>query len=418
MVSGHGRSERGTEGGRAGRGGTGTETEPRRGPLRVVVAPDSFKGSATAREVADAVAAGLGDAFAGVRPAPLVRTLPLADGGEGTLDAMRDAWGIEVGRVATTDAIGRPTTARFGVSPDGRVGVIEAADANGLPAVADVALRPLTATSRGVGAIVRAVLEAGVAEIIVCIGGSASTDGGAGLLQSLGARLTDAAGRELPPGGGALRALHAIDLSGLDPRARAVSWRIACDVDNPLLGPAGSAAVYGPQKGADAADIRELEAGLARLADVLAVVTGTDVRGHAGIGAAGGLALPLVALFDARLEPGASLVAAALGAPALLTNAEVVITGEGRLDAQSFSGKVVGGVRQLTPPDVPVIVIAGEVALAPTQLVAAGITAAFSLAPGPATRDELRRDVAPAARRTAFSVGRLIAAMASTRDAP
>lgn len=381
-----------------------------REPLRVVVAPDSFKGSATAREIADAVAAGLRDAFAGVMPAPIVRTLPLADGGEGTLDAMRDAWGIEIGRVATTDAIGRPTTARFGVSPDGRTGVIEAADANGLPGVSDVPLRPLAATSIGVGAVVRALLDAGVAEIVLCIGGSASTDAGAGLLQALGARLTDTDGRELLPGGGALPALHAIDLSGLDPRAGTVRWRIACDVDNPLLGRTGSAAVYGPQKGADAADIGTLDAGLARLADLHAAATGTDVREQPGIGAAGGLALPLVALCGARLDPGARVVAAALGAPALLADADVVITGEGRLDAQSFSGKVVGGVRELTPPGVPVIVIAGEVALSPAQLAAAGITAAFSLAQGPATLAELRRGVSAAATRTAYSVGRMLTA--------
>jgi len=376
---------------------------------RIVIAPDSFKGSATARQIADAIAAGLRQAFDGVHPAPLLLTLPLADGGEGTLDVMRDAAEMTVHRAPTTDALGRPTTARFGISADGRTGVVEAAEANGLPAVRDLAPRPLAAGTRGVGTILRAVLDAGVEEIILCIGGSASTDGGAGLLQALGARLTDPEGRDLGPGGGPLTALHDLDLRGLHPRLGDVRWRVACDVTNPLLGPAGAAAVYSPQKGADAGDAAVLEAGLARLADALAGAAGRDVRDLPGIGAAGGLALPLVALFGARLEPGRRVVAEALGAPALLATADVVITGEGRLDAQSLVGKVVTGVRELTPAGVPVIVLAGEVALTPIELRRAGITAAFSIARGPATLDAMRRGVLADVTATAFSVGALLA---------
>ena len=384
-------------------------------PIRIVVAPDSFKGSATAARIAEAIATGIAAGLAGIRPEPAIRTLPLADGGEGSLDAILGTGIAAEHRIETTDAAGRPVTARYAISLDGRTGIVEAAEANGLPLVSDLPLQPLTASTFGVGTVLRAVLDAGVEEVVLFLGGSASTDGGAGMLQALGAALTDADGRALPPGGAALRHLNALDTAGVHPRARSVRWRIACDVTHPLVGPRGTAAVFAPQKGANAHEVRALEAGLERLAAVLADRSGIDIRGLPGAGAAGGTAAPLVALFGGELEPGWRVVAASVGAEAVLADADLVITGEGRVDAQSLAGKVVSGVREMTPDAVPVIVLAGSVGLGPAELRAAGITAAFALASGPATLHELRASVLADAERAAASVARLFAAGALRR---
>lgn len=383
--------------------GTGRTTSRR---LRVVVAPDSFKGSASAREVADAMARGV--RAAADDDGTEVVAVPFADGGEGTLDALLGAWDAPVRTAPTTDALGRPVVARYGLSPDGTTAVVEAAEANGLPQVADVPLRPLKATTRGVGSLVRAALADGCEEVLLCIGGSATTDGGTGMLAALGVRFLDADGDDLPDGGGALTRLARIDTDGLDPRARAVRWRIACDVTNPLVGERGAAAVFGPQKGATPEDVAALDAGLRRLAEVLAEQTGVDVAGLPGAGAAGGVPATLHALLGAELAPGGELVADVLGLPALLADADVVLTGEGRLDSQSFGGKVVDTVRRLTPAHVPVLVVAGAVGADADELAAAGVTGAFSIASGPATLDELRADAVGAITRTTTQVVRVL----------
>lgn len=377
-------------------------------PLRVAVLPDSFKGSAHATDVARAVAHGAERALSGRPGGVHIDTLPFADGGEGTLDALLGAWGTPVLTVETTDAIGRPVTARYGLSPDRTRGVVEAAEANGLPTVSDVSLRPRTATTRGIGPLVGALLDAGVEEILLCIGGSATTDGGTGLLAALGARFLDADGTELPDGGGSLTDLHRIDLNGLDPRSRSVRWRIACDVTNPLVGERGAAAVFGPQKGAGDEDVHVLDAGLDRLADVLRHTTGTDVRGHDGMGAAGGLPAPLTAVLGAELVPGSRLVAETLDAERLLAEADLVITGEGRFDHQSLDGKVVDAVRRMTPDHVPVLVVAGSVAVGPEELERSGITAALSIAEGPSSLAGLQEDALPAITRTTYNGCRLL----------
>lgn len=383
-------------------------------PLRVVVAPDSFKGSATATQVAMALAAG---ARAALGDGGDVRAVPFADGGEGTLDAILGAWGEGARTCATTDALGRPTTARYGVSPDGRTLAVEAAEAYGLPKVADVAPRPLEATSHGVGTVVLAALADAPAadEVVLFVGGSATTDGGAGVLQALGAALLDADGAPVTPGGGGLRSLDHVDLAGLDPRARSLRWRVACDVDNPLLGPRGAAAVFGPQKGATAADVAALDDGLAYLADALAAATGRDKRDLPGAGASGGLPGGLAAVLGAELVPGGELVAEAVGLAGALEGADLVLTGEGRLDGQSLHGKVVDTVLRLVAGRAPVVVVAGGVELTPTEVADAGITAAFSLAPGPRTLAELSRDAVTELERTAAHVCRLFAAGRAAR---
>lgn len=376
-------------------------------PWHVAIVPDSFKGSASAVQVARAIEEGV-TAAAHARGVSLrVSTIPFADGGEGTLTTLLDAWGRPPIEVETVDALGRPTIGLVGISRDGAIGVVETAQSNGLPLVSDVPLQPLRAGSAGVGALVRTVLDAGVQEVLVCLGGSATSDGGTGMLSELGAQLRDSDGQVLPPGGAALRELATLDLSGLDPRARRVRWRVACDVTNPLSGPTGAAAVFGPQKGADPADVEVIDQGLRRLATVLHQVTSRDVGSAAGMGAAGGFPAVLTAVLDAELVPGGELVAQVLGAKPVLEAADLVITGEGRFDLQSLDGKVVDTVRRLTPPDTPVVVLAGEVALDPQTWLDRGITAAFSLAPGPRTLAELQTDVEAHLRAVATSVAHL-----------
>lgn len=361
--------------------------------LTVVVAPDSFKGSLPADEAAAAMARG---ARAVLGPGATVLERPLADGGEGTLDVLLAVWGTEPVEVGTVDAIGRPRTGRYGISPDGRTALIEAAEGNGLPHVSDVPLQPLRADSHGVGLIARALLDrpesTDLQEVLLCVGGSASTDGGTGLLTGLGARFLDADGQPVEPGGQGLGAIHAIDQDALHPRARQVDWRIAVDVDNPACGPRGAAAVFGPQKGASPEDVPVLDAGLAHLAGVLAAITGNDpeqLRTAPGLGAAGALPLAASTLLGARLRPGAELVADAVGLREALATADVVLTGEGSLDEQSLGGKVVDAVRRTAPEGCAVVVLAGRVALDAAACREAGITAALSIAPGPAPLEDL-----------------------------
>lgn len=350
----------------------------------VVVAPDSFKGSCDSVAAASALVRGVRQALG---ETVRIRELPLADGGEGTLDALTTAWGGTVRAAPTTDALGRPRDGRFGLSADGRTAIIEAAEANGLPHVSDVAPQPLGADTRGVGLLALAALGAGATEILLCVGGSATNDGGAGLLVALGARLLDSAGNELAPGPRGLAQLDRVDLTGLSPAARAARWRVAVDVDNPLTGPRGAAAVFGPQKGATPGDIAAIDAALGRFARVLAPDAGLESR--AGLGAAGGLPLALVAVLGAEVTPGADLVARAVGLDAALAEAALVITGEGRLDAQSLDGKVLSRILSGVRRGTPVLAVVGSLALSARECRAAGLTAALSIAQGPATLDEL-----------------------------
>ncbi|MGO3864743.1 glycerate kinase [Glutamicibacter arilaitensis] len=375
-------------------------------PLNVAIVPDSFKGSARASEVAAALADGFAKGAASRKRDVEITAVPFADGGEGTLEALIDAWGTEAISVQTTDALGRPVESRLGLSADGKIAVVEAAEAAGLPQVSDVERRPLEATTYGLGALVSRALELGVSQIILCLGGSATTDGGTGLLAALGASFLDADGAKLPAGGGTLQNLAAIDASGLDPRAANVQWQIACDVTNPLLGAKGAAAVFGPQKGASQEQVQLLDAGLARLADVLEADTGRKLREQPGMGAAGGLAISLGSYYQVDLVPGWDLVAKVLGAHGILQGADLVLTGEGRLDSQSLDGKVVSGVLQAAGENAEVIVVAGSVDLPDEQLEESGILAAHSIAPGPATLAELSAQTLSLVERTAFSVAR------------
>ncbi|MGI5521768.1 glycerate kinase [Micromonospora sp. CA-259024] len=339
----------------------------------VLLAPDKFKGSLTAAEVVHHLAAGLRQA----RPRVEVRGFPVADGGDGTLDAAISA-GFRRVPVLATGPTG--TLVRTAFARSDRVAVVELADACGQRRLRAGTASPLDASSYGAGEVIRAALDHGCREIVLGLGGSASTDGGAGLVGALGVRLLDDRGAELPLGGAALRRLHRVDLAGLHPAVRRARFVLASDVDNPLLGPAGAAAVYGPQKGATGADIAVLEAGLARWSKVVSAELGVDVAGRPGAGAAGGVGFAALAFLGARFRPGIELLLDLLGFGKLVAGAGLVVTGEGSLDAQSLHGKAPIGVAIAAgAAGVPAVAVAGQVGLGPDELRAAGIRAAYPL---------------------------------------
>jgi glycerate kinase len=338
----------------------------------VVIAPDKFKGTLTAREVAAAVAAGLERAGVTDRLVPV----PVADGGDGTVDAAVAA-GYRRVEIGVRGPTGRPVTASFGLL--GETAIIEAARACGLSLLPADSLAPLTATTRGVGELILAATRMGATRVVLGLGGVATTDGGAGLVQALGARLTDAAGMELPPGGGPLAALHKLDLSELHDLS-AVEFLVASDVDNPLLGPSGAATVYGPQKGASPSDVRALEAGLTRWADV--AEEAMSARDAEGAGAAGGLGFAALLFLRARIRPGISLLLEMLSFHRHLDGARLVITGEGSLDAQSLHGKAPVGVARAAAahePPVRTVAVAGVCSLSAGEMRSADIAAAYAL---------------------------------------
>jgi len=343
------------------------------GAPRVLLAPDKFKGSLPASGVADAVGRGIRS----VLPGAEVVALPVADGGDGTLDAALAA-GFERVPVTVVGPTGEPVATAY--ARRGSVAVVEMADACGLVRLPGDVPAPLTASSTGLGEVVRAALDAGCDELVLGIGGSASTDGGAGMLAALGVRLLDRQDNPLPAGGGALAGLASVDLSGLHPAAEKARFVVACDVDNPLLGPTGAAAVYGPQKGATPDDVASLDAALGRLADVVASALGEDHRGEAGAGAAGGVGFAALALLDATLRPGIDLMLDLVGFDAHVPGSTLVVTGEGALDAQSLHGKApVGVARRAAAAGVAVVAVCGHRALGVEELRAAGIGAAYAL---------------------------------------
>jgi glycerate kinase len=335
----------------------------------VVVAPDKFKGSLTAAEVGAAVRIGL----LAVWPALDVRVLPVADGGDGTLDAAVGA-GFQRVPVTVSGPVGAPTEAAIAVRD--AVAVVELALASGLVLLPVYRLEPLAASSFGTGQLIAAALDRGCTRIVLGVGGSACTDGGAGMLQALGARLLDAQGRDLPPGGGPLLDLATVDLAALDPRLPGVDFVLASDVDNPLLGPHGAAHIYGPQKGASPQDVELLDAALAKLAAALDPAA-AEVP---GAGAAGGVGYAALAVLHATPRPGIDVVLDLVAFDAALSGARLVITGEGRLDEQTLNGKAPAGVAVAArAAGVPVVAVSGGRDLDDERLHAAGFAAAYAL---------------------------------------
>jgi glycerate 2-kinase len=342
--------------------------------MKIVIAPDKFKGSLAADRVAAAIAAGL---RAELPTAELV-TIPVADGGDGTVDAAVAA-GLERVPVTVAGPTGEPVTTSY--ARHGELAVVELAGACGLLRLPGGQLAPMAASSYGAGQALAAALDAGARQIVFGVGGSASTDGGAGLLQALGAQVLDTRGDPLARGGGALRDVAVLDLAGLHPGLRDCSVILATDVANPLTGPDGAAKVYGPQKGATPEQIIELDSGLWRWAVVVTqATTGRDWSRAPGAGAAGGVGFAALAVLGAKALPGIAVVLDLVGFEAALDGAALVITGEGSLDTQTLSGKAPAGVAAVAARrGIPVIAVAGRNLLTEAQLAEAGITAAYPL---------------------------------------
>lgn len=340
--------------------------------LRIVCAPDSFKESMTALAAAQAMAEGIRR----VVPEADCDLVPMADGGEGTVQALIDALGGTLVQVRVHDALARGCVADYGYVAHENLAVIEIAAASGLAQIAPAERDVLRATSIGTGELIRDALDRGARRFIIGLGGSATNDAGAGMSVALGVRLLDAVGRDLPLGGAALARLATVDLRGLDPRLADCGFEIACDVDNPLLGPHGASAVFGPQKGADAAMVHQLDAALANWADVMEAAIGGEVRDIPGAGAAGGLGAAFPALMPVTMRRGVDIVVEAVRLSARVEGADWVFTGEGGIDVQTLHGKTPWGVAKAAQRSgVPVIMFGGRISPDAYVLLEHGVSA-------------------------------------------
>lgn len=373
--------------------------------MRVLVAPDSFGGALDSVAAAAAIAAG----WSRVRPSDQVVLLPMADGGEGTLRAISTAVGesAEVRTASTLDPLGRPIEAEWLSLEQGRAAVVELAAASGLARLPPEQRDPRRASTRGTGILIRAALDAGTKRIILGLGGSATNDGGAGLLAALGVRFLDATGGEVADGGAALARLERIDASRLDARLGDVELVVASDVTNPLCGSGGASAVYGPQKGADPAAVAELDAALARFASVAEATTGRSPADQPGAGAAGGTSFGLLAFTEVILRPGFEVVAEIIGLAEAVATADLVITGEGRADASTLRGKTAAGVLALAE-GTPVVLLCGALGDGSEALNAAGFAVVQPIADRPMSLEE---SVASTSDLLAAAAARLAGAM-------
>ncbi|MEA3403802.1 MAG: glycerate kinase [Armatimonadota bacterium] len=381
--------------------------------MRIVIAPDSFKGCLTALEVCQAAAEGISaidDEFELVQ-------VPMADGGEGTVQSLVDATDGQLITERVTGPLGEPVEATYGLLGDGETAVIEMAAASGLPLVPQDRRDPLTTTTYGTGELMRAALDRGRRKLIVGIGGSATTDAGAGMAQALGVRLLDEDGEEIGFGGAELGRLAAIEMAGADPRLNETEVRVACDVDNPLYGERGAAHVYSPQKGASLEDVELLDENLRLFADVVQRDLGLDVRDIPGAGAAGGLGAGLVAFCGATLEPGVEIVIDAVDLPGRMRGADLCITGEGAIDSQTAFGKTPAGVTSVAEREgAPVIAIGGGVALDAVSLHERGFEALACILNRPmALSEAMRPEVAT--EMIAFTAQQMVRCFLAARGA-
>lgn len=372
--------------------------------MRVVIAPDSFKESLSAPDVTDAIARGLSRAI----PTATIDRAPMADGGEGTVEALVDATRGRVETMCVTGPLGQPVTARYGLLGDGATAAVEMAAASGLPLVPVEERDPSRTTTYGTGELIAAAFDRGARKILVGIGGSATNDGGAGMAQALGVKLLDQQGQAIGPGGAELLRLARIERDASARRFAEVEVEVACDVDNPLLGERGAARVYAPQKGADAQMVELLEQALANFADVVKRDLGVDVTGLPGAGAAGGLGAGLVAFLNAKLRLGIEIVIEATRLPERVRDADLVITGEGQIDGQSAYGKTAVGVAKVAAAaGVPVVAIAGSLGHGHEAVLEHGIQAYFSIMDRPMARDEAFANAASLVETCAEHIGRL-----------
>ncbi|MET3576686.1 glycerate kinase [Bhargavaea ullalensis] len=353
--------------------------------MNILIAMDSFKGSVTSLEAGEAVAEGIRQAD----PSAVTQIIPLADGGEGTVEALVQATGGKLIQAEVTGPLGQPVTATYGHLGDARTAVIEIAEACGLTLVPESERNPLRTTTTGVGELILDAIKNGARSLIIGLGGSATNDAGIGMLQALGYRFLDVSGQDVPRGGAALGAIRSIDATAVHPSLKGINIQVACDVNNPLHGEQGAAHIYGPQKGADPEMVQLLDAGLKNFAEVVKEHFDLDVQSIPGAGAAGGLGAALAGLLGAELRSGIDLMLEAVNLNEHLKTADLVITGEGRLDAQSSMGKTAMGVAGLARErGVPCIALAGSVTEDAGALNQLGVTAFFSILSEPATLEE------------------------------
>ncbi len=347
--------------------------------MKIVIAPDSYKESLSAMDVAIAIEQG----FKQILPNAEYVKLPMADGGEGTVQSLVDATGGDIIEHVVTGPLGQTVTGFYGLLGDGKTAIIEMAAASGLHLVEPEKRNPMITTTFGTGELILAALDKGVEHIIVGIGGSATNDGGLGMAQALGIRLLDETGESLGFGGGELAKLHTIDIQAIDPRLAKIRLEVACDVNNPLCGEKGASQVFGPQKGATPQMVAQLDSNLAHYAEVIKQQLGHDVLNRPGAGAAGGLGAALMGLFNAELRPGIEIVMDAVNLLDIVADADLVITGEGRIDSQTIHGKTpIGVARTAKKHHVPVIGIAGSLTHDCGVVHEHGIDAVFSVVNG------------------------------------
>lgn len=353
--------------------------------MQIVIAPDSFKECLTAIHVSQAISNGI----LRVIPEAQITAIPVADGGEGTVQALVSATGGEIIPAPSVDALNRPITAFYGVLPDHSTVVIEMAAASGIELLSAKERNPLITSTFGTGLLIKAALEAGYTKIVVAIGGSGTNDGGAGMAQALGYGLYDSKGASLPPGGGSLHLLHSIDSTNIHPLLKKAEMTVACDVKNPLLGPSGATHVYGPQKGATAEMLQILEENLQHFSKVMDRDLKMSVSAIPGAGAAGGLGAGLLAFCKARMASGFEMVSQLTHLEEHVRKASLVFTAEGKIDAQTVQGKTISGVARLAQKNgVPVIALAGMVTGDLAELYSKGLTAAFAIADQPMGLEE------------------------------
>ncbi len=373
--------------------------------VRVVVAPDSYKGSVSALGVASAMRRGMLRVF----PDADVVEVPIADGGEGTVEALVAATGGKVLHETVTGPLGKPVNAHWGILGDGQTAVIEMASASGLLLVPQDKRDPRITTSRGTGQLIKAALDRGLRRMIVGIGGSATNDAGSGMARALGVKFLGANGEELPPGGAPLAKLAKIDAREIDVRLQHAEIVVACDVDNPLCGTRGASAVYGPQKGATPEIVSELDAALKNFAELARKVTGRDAAENPGAGAAGGLGAGLMFFTNAVLRPGIDVVIEATGLDLFIRDADLVITGEGCTDFQTAFGKAPVGVAGLAKQHgKPVICLSGSLGPGAENVLKHGIDALMSVVPGPMSVEECMQSGASLVENASERLGRLL----------
>ena len=375
--------------------------------MKIVIAPDSYKESLSALDVATAIEQGFSEIF----PDAEYVKIPVADGGEGTVEAMVEATEGRIVRIAVTGPLGEQVEGFYGLSGDEQSAFIEMAAASGLELVPQNKRNPLKTTSWGTGELIRHALDAGVKHIIIGIGGSATNDGGAGMVQALGAKLLNGDGEQIGPGGSALESLQRIDISGLDKRLKSCRIDVACDVTNLLTGKKGASAVFGPQKGATPEMVSRLDGALERYAKIIERDLDINVLALSGGGAAGGMGAALYAFCGAGLRPGIEIVTEALGLAEQLADADLVITGEGRIDSQTIHGKVPVGVAKVAKRyNKPVIGIAGSLTEDAGVVHDCGLDAVFSVIYTVCTLEEALRNARDNVRMTARNVAAVLKA--------